>query len=149
MVYNIASHKCAFWQMRYHVLRLLHGIWTPIPRSMKDYITYFKAQWLSVFILHFIMRACFGWKFSGKGFVTELVGYAMPDGRSSRGKIVCIINANIALRKSFLPSRLAGSMQCREWQEEVVGNMGSREFVERTHHQRSFRQLYLRVYTKR
>ncbi|KAI8020272.1 hypothetical protein LOK49_LG04G00238 [Camellia lanceoleosa] len=66
--------------------------------------------------------------YSGKGFVTESVGYAMPDGRSSRGKIVCTINVNIALRKSFLPSRLAGSMQCREWQEEVVGNMGSREF---------------------
>ncbi|XP_028060528.1 putative GTP diphosphokinase RSH1, chloroplastic isoform X2 [Camellia sinensis] len=38
---------CTAQQMRYHVLRLLHGIWTPIPRSMKDYITYFKAQWLS------------------------------------------------------------------------------------------------------
>ncbi|CAL5323824.1 unnamed protein product [Camellia sinensis] len=35
--------------------------------------------------------------YSGKGFVTGLVGHAMPKGRSSREKIVCLHNANIAL----------------------------------------------------
>ncbi|THG16251.1 hypothetical protein TEA_006713 [Camellia sinensis var. sinensis] len=45
-----------------------------------------------------------GAHYSGKRFVIELVGYAMPDGRSSRGKIVCIINANIALRGWWLLS---------------------------------------------
>lgn len=36
--------------------------------------------------------------YSGRGFVTGLVGRAIPSGRSSRGKTVCLNNANIALR---------------------------------------------------
>lgn len=36
--------------------------------------------------------------YSGRVFVTGLVGHAMPSGRSSRGKTVCLNNANIALR---------------------------------------------------
>lgn len=36
--------------------------------------------------------------YSGRVFVTGLVGHAMPRGRSSRGKTVCLNNANIALR---------------------------------------------------
>lgn len=36
--------------------------------------------------------------YSGRVFVTGLVGHAMPNGRSSRGKTVCLNNANIALR---------------------------------------------------
>ena len=40
--------------------------------------------------------------YSGKGFVNGLVGHAVPIGRSSKGKIVCLNNANIALRVIFL-----------------------------------------------
>lgn len=36
--------------------------------------------------------------YSGKVLVTGLVGHAMPNGRSLRGKPVCLNNANIALR---------------------------------------------------
>lgn len=36
--------------------------------------------------------------YSGRVFVTGLVGHAVPNGRSSRGKTVCLNNANIALR---------------------------------------------------
>lgn len=36
--------------------------------------------------------------YTGKVFFSDLVGYAMPNGRSSRGKTVCLNNANIALR---------------------------------------------------
>lgn len=36
--------------------------------------------------------------YSGRGFVTGLVGRTIPGGRSSRGKTVCLNNANIALR---------------------------------------------------
>lgn len=36
--------------------------------------------------------------YSGKVFVNGLVGHAMPSGRTSRGKAVCLNNANIALR---------------------------------------------------
>ncbi|XP_044492995.1 putative GTP diphosphokinase RSH1, chloroplastic isoform X2 [Mangifera indica] len=61
--------------------------------------------------------------YSGRVFVTGLVGHAMPNGRTSRGKTVCLNNANIALRISWLNA-------IREWQEEFVGNMSSREFVD-------------------
>lgn len=37
-------------------------------------------------------------QYSGRVFVTGLVGHAMPNGRSSRGKTVGLNNANIALR---------------------------------------------------
>lgn len=107
--------------------------------------------------------------YSGRGFVTGLVGHVMPNSRGSRGKAVCLNNANIALRvwhgvSSFLPyygilllffgvsfrqTLEASTWWCqvckwivsfsfqigwlnaiREWQEEFVGNMSSREFVD-------------------
>lgn len=36
--------------------------------------------------------------YTGRVFGSGLVGHAMPNGRSSRGKTVCLNNANIALR---------------------------------------------------
>ncbi|KAF5931402.1 hypothetical protein HYC85_032275 [Camellia sinensis] len=61
--------------------------------------------------------------YCGKGFVTGLVGHAMLNDRSSRGKPVSLNNANIALRIGWLNA-------INEWQEEFVGNMSSREFVD-------------------
>lgn len=48
--------------------------------------------------------------YSGKVFVTGLVGHAVPNGKSSRGKPVCLNNANIALRVFFLFSFLIYDM---------------------------------------
>lgn len=39
--------------------------------------------------------------YSGKGFVNGLVGHAMPSGRNSRGKTVCLNNANVARRVHY------------------------------------------------
>ncbi|KAG8485236.1 hypothetical protein CXB51_021712 [Gossypium anomalum] len=64
--------------------------------------------------------------YSGRVFVTGLVGHAVPNGRNSRGKLVCLNNANIALR--IYPVGWLNAI--REWQEEFVGNMSSREFVD-------------------
>ncbi|KAK7268477.1 hypothetical protein RIF29_21176 [Crotalaria pallida] len=61
--------------------------------------------------------------YSGKELVTGLIGSVMPSSKSSRGKTVCLNNANIALRIGWLNA-------IREWQEEFVGNMSSREFVD-------------------
>ncbi|KAF8369343.1 hypothetical protein HHK36_032627 [Tetracentron sinense] len=61
--------------------------------------------------------------YSGRVFVTGLVGHIMHNGRNSRGKTVCLNNANISLRIGWLNA-------IREWQEEFVGNMSSREFVD-------------------
>ncbi|CAL5423449.1 unnamed protein product [Camellia sinensis] len=61
--------------------------------------------------------------YCGKGFVTGLVGHAMLNDRSSRGKPVSLNNANITLRIGWLNA-------INKWQEEFVGNMSSREFVD-------------------
>ncbi|CAN1292597.1 Putative GTP diphosphokinase RSH1, chloroplastic [Linum perenne] len=61
--------------------------------------------------------------YSGRGNITGLVGHAKPGTRSSRGKTICLNNANIARRVGWLNA-------IREWQEEFVGNMSSREFVD-------------------
>ncbi|KAK2649542.1 hypothetical protein Ddye_017031 [Dipteronia dyeriana] len=136
---------CNPQQICYHVLGLVHGIWTPIPRAMKDYIATPKPngyQCLHTTVIPFLYESMFRLEvqirteemdliaergiaahYSGRVFVTGLVGHAMPNGRSSRGKTTCLNNANIALRIGWLNA-------IREWQEEFVGNMTSREFVD-------------------
>lgn len=136
---------CSPQQICYHVLGLVHGIWTPIPRAMKDYIATPKPngyQSLHTTLIPFLYESMFRLEvqirteemdliaergiaahYSGRVFVTGLVGHARPNGRSPRGKTVCLNNANIALRISWLNA-------IREWQEEFVGNMTFREFVD-------------------
>nr|XP_016476530.1 PREDICTED: putative GTP diphosphokinase RSH1, chloroplastic isoform X1 [Nicotiana tabacum] len=111
---------CSAHQICYHVLGLVHGIWTPIPRAMKDYVATPKPngyQSLHTTVIPFLYESMFRLEvqirteemdliaergiaahYSGKGFVNGLVGHVITNGRSSRGKIVCLNNANIALR---------------------------------------------------
>ncbi|XP_057722028.1 putative GTP diphosphokinase RSH1, chloroplastic isoform X1 [Arachis stenosperma] len=136
---------CNAQQICYHVLGLVHGIWTPIPRSVKDYIATPKPngyQSLHTTVIPFLYESMFRLEvqirteemdliaergiaahYSGREFITGLVGSALPNGKSARGKTVCLNNANIALRIGWLNA-------IREWQEEFVGNMSSREFVD-------------------
>ncbi|MQM05245.1 hypothetical protein Taro_038053 [Colocasia esculenta] len=135
---------CNAQQICYHVLGLVHGIWTPVPRSMKDYIATPKPngyQSLHTTMIPFLYESMFRLEvqirteemdliaergiaahYSGKG-VAGPVGHDILGGRNSKGKTVCLNNADIVLRIGWLNA-------IREWQEEFVGNMSSREFVD-------------------
>ncbi|PWA65935.1 HD/PDEase domain, RelA/SpoT family, Beta-grasp domain protein [Artemisia annua] len=136
---------CNAQQICYHVLGLVHGIWTPIPRAMKDYIATPKPngyQSLHTTVIPFLYESMFRLEvqirteemdliaergiaahYSGKVIVNGLFRHTMANDRNLRGKPVCLSNANVALRIGWLNA-------IREWQEEFVGNMSSREFVD-------------------
>lgn len=136
---------CNAQQICYHVLGLVHGIWTPIPRAMKDYIATPKPngyQSLHTTVIPFLYESMFRLEvqirteemdliaergiaahYSGKVVVNGLVRHTVANDRYLRGKPVCLNNANVALRIGWLNA-------IREWQEEFVGNMSSREFVD-------------------
>ncbi|XP_071717058.1 putative GTP diphosphokinase RSH1, chloroplastic [Rutidosis leptorrhynchoides] len=136
---------CNAQQICYHVLGLVHGIWTPIPRAMKDYIATPKPngyQSLHTTVIPFLYESMFRLEvqirteemnliaergiaahYSGKVIANGLVRHTLANDRSLRGKSVCLSNANVALRIGWLNA-------IREWQEEFVGNMTSREFVD-------------------
>ncbi|KAK9067706.1 hypothetical protein SSX86_011817 [Deinandra increscens subsp. villosa] len=136
---------CNAQQICYHVLGLVHEIWTPIPRAMKDYIATPKPngyQSLHTTVIPFLYESMFRLEvqirteemnliaergiaahYSGRVIVNGLVRHTLADDRNLRGKPVCLNNANVALRIGWLNA-------IREWQEEFVGNMSSREFVD-------------------
>ncbi|CAM8965498.1 unnamed protein product [Rhodiola kirilowii] len=136
---------CNAQQICYHLLGLVHGIWSPIPRAMKDYIATPKPngyQSLHTVVIPFLYESMFRLEvqirteemdliaergiaahYSGRVSVTGLIGHTLFEDKKSRGKIVCLNNVNIARRIGWLNA-------IREWQEEFVGNMSSREFVE-------------------
>nr|GEX59128.1 putative GTP diphosphokinase RSH1, chloroplastic isoform X1 [Tanacetum cinerariifolium] len=98
-------------QICYHVLGLVHGIWTPIPRAIRTEE------------MDLIAERGIAAHYSGKVIVNGLYRHTMANDRNLRGKPVCLSNANVALRIGWLNA-------IREWQEEFVGNMSSREFVD-------------------
>ncbi|KAJ9543195.1 hypothetical protein OSB04_022902 [Centaurea solstitialis] len=136
---------CNAQQICYHVLGLVHGIWTPIPRAMKDYIATPKPngyQSLHTTVIPFLYESTFRLEvqirteemnliadrgiaahYSGKVFVNDLVRHTSNDDRNLRRKTSSLNNANVALRIGWLNA-------IREWQQEFVGNMSSREFVD-------------------
>lgn len=135
---------CNAQQICYHVFGLVHGIWTPIPRAMKDYIATPKPngyQSLHTTVIPFLYESMFRLEvqirtedmdliaergiaahYNGKGDASDMAGYVLPSG-SAKAKTMCLNNTDIALRIGWLNA-------IREWQEEFVGNMSSREFVD-------------------
>ncbi|XP_020086228.1 putative GTP diphosphokinase RSH1, chloroplastic isoform X3 [Ananas comosus] len=136
---------CNAHQICYHVLGLVHSIWTPIPRAMKDYIATPKPngyQSLHTTVIPFLYETMFRLEvqirtedmnliaergiaahYSGRGVFSGNAGHGLSNGRNSKGKTICLNNSDIALRIGWLNA-------IREWQEEFVGNMSSREFVD-------------------
>ncbi|KAK9057241.1 hypothetical protein SSX86_022076 [Deinandra increscens subsp. villosa] len=112
---------CNAQQICYHVLGLVHGIWTPIPRAMKDYIATPKPngyQSLHTIVIPFLYESTFRLEvqirteemnlianrgiaahYSGKFFVNDLIRHTVSsEDRYWRGKSALLNNANVALR---------------------------------------------------
>ncbi|GAB2234457.1 hypothetical protein Drorol1_Dr00003711 [Drosera rotundifolia] len=132
---------CSEQQICYHVLGLVHGTWTPVPRSMKDYIATPKPngyQSLHTTVIPFLYESTFRLEvqirteemdlIARRGIAAHYSGKASMNGavlsrRNSIGKSNCLNSNDISLRMGWLNA-------IKEWQEEFVGSMTSREFVD-------------------
>ncbi|CAH8350357.1 unnamed protein product [Eruca vesicaria subsp. sativa] len=142
LVCHLTSSSLLSMQICYHVLGLVHEIWKPIPRTVKDYIATPKPngyQSLHTTVIPFLYESMFRLEVQIRTEEMDLIaergiavyyngralsaGSPVPVGRHSRGKTGCLNNADFALRIGWLNA-------IREWQEEFVGNMSSREFVD-------------------
>ncbi|KAH9305573.1 hypothetical protein KI387_009977, partial [Taxus chinensis] len=133
---KVASMLCSAHQVCYHVLGLVHGIWTPIPRAMKDYIATPKPngyQSLQTKVIPFLYESTFRIEvqirtevmdqIAKKGIAVHYSGKRITSGSNGSVRSISLNNDEIARRVSWLNA-------IREWQEEFVGNMSPREFVD-------------------
>eukprot|EP00252_Welwitschia_mirabilis_P008921 TRINITY_DN21182_c0_g1_i2.p1 TRINITY_DN21182_c0_g1~~TRINITY_DN21182_c0_g1_i2.p1 ORF type:complete len:798 (-),score=116.25 TRINITY_DN21182_c0_g1_i2:439-2832(-) len=121
-----ASPPCSLRQICYHILGLVHGMWTPIPRAMKDYIATPKPngyQSLHTKVIPFLCESTFR--------VEVQIRTEEMDKIAQRGIAVYYNGKEItSLNKTDIARKVSWLNAIREWQDEFVGNMTSREFVD-------------------
>lgn len=132
---------CNSAQTCYHVLGLIHQMWSPVPQSMKDYIATPKPngyQSLHTKVLPFLYENTFRLEIqirtedmdilAERGIAAHYNGRpgcnVLPiEAHFLRGSSNFMNNMDLVRRVSWLNA-------IREWQEEFVGNMSAREFVD-------------------
>eukprot|EP00249_Psilotum_nudum_P024475 c29195_g2_i1 orf=590-2959(-) len=135
---SIAGALCNSHQICYHVLGLVHQMWTPVPQSMKDYIANPKPngyQSLHTKVLPFLYENTFPLEIQIRTDEMDVLaerGIAVHyNGTVDCHVLPCFTkgNRNI-LSNADLHRRVSWLNAIREWQEEFVGNMTAREFVD-------------------
>ncbi|XP_008655433.1 putative GTP diphosphokinase RSH1, chloroplastic isoform X2 [Zea mays] len=117
---NGVGPLCTAQQICYHVLGLVHGIWTPIPQAVEDYIATPKPngyQSLHTTVIPFLNESMFHLEvqirtedmdliaergiaahYSGRRVASGPVGLGISSGRNAKGKVICLNNTDFALR---------------------------------------------------
>ncbi|KAI9078176.1 hypothetical protein K1719_039875 [Acacia pycnantha] len=121
---------CSSQQICYHVLGLVHGIWTPIPRSMKDYIATPKPngyQSLHTTVIPFLYQRMFGlevqvwWDLSGLRYHSKGFKHDVADNGSATWFLQDLAtkqNAEGSVVKSYPRQAFINKIECLpQWQQ--------------------------------
>ncbi|XP_020399073.1 putative GTP diphosphokinase RSH1, chloroplastic [Zea mays] len=118
---NGVGPLCTAQQICYHVLGLVHGIWTPVPQAVEDYIATPKPngyQSLHTTVIPFLNESMFHLEvqirtedmdliaeigiaahYSGRGVVSGPVRPGISSGRNAKGKVICLNNTRFDGRR--------------------------------------------------
>lgn len=132
---------CRPGQICYHVLGLIHQMWSPVPQSVKDYIATPKPngyQSLHTKVLPFLYENTFRLEIQIRTEDMDILAERGIAAHYRGGSSCTVLPSEAGLHKvssNFmnnvdLARRVSWLNAIREWQEEFVGNMSAQEFVD-------------------